>query len=557
MVTGSGALAPHLSRHLAGLGVCLLSLLYLGHVVAVRNWGSPMSQAIVLAALQQLPKLAVKGRREWLLGLFAGFVIYRLGWSAACADQYCLSDWWLAWVGFGGGSLSLLLGAAVSRAYRIPLSSDLLFGVVLGGHGPQGATLPHDPSLGERRPASTSIPPRHRPTLILFVIDSARAQNFSCYGYFRQTSPCLDVLLESGACRVPLAISSGAASETGLWAIFSSRRVRHQATNALCLHDLLKAAGYSVRIFGSGVHRYYRGLEWLYGDNCDTFRHLLHDPQLVQCAQSLPPASQQGDLLFFFLMSAHMAAMSEPPVFWTPAQNRASRTGRTPLTRDQRMCYLNHYDNGIREADRVIGEVLDALEPKGYLQNARVIVTADHGEQVFERPQEEACGHGLNLLQEDIHIPLLYWNTRGGVGAPSVLADHTDIAPTLLAELGIEAPSSWQGRSIFTKPGRSSTHVEHVHHHLGEPPLHMEAFLCRTQEGIYKTIRHRQRGKPPEEFTFCLSTDPGERQNLKGMLEPELRAQLESIVRQYSEQPAIALNTIWGYLGLTDLQAPA
>lgn len=547
LVVGLGAVAPQLSRSLAGAGLCLLTFLYLGHAVAVRNWGSPMSQAILMAALQQLPLRASQSPAV-LLAIPLGGCVFGLGWAAAWADQQLLGPMALAWSGWGG-SLMCLLGAGwLALTHRIPLSSDLLFGVLLGGHGPQGATLPYDPALGERRRAT--VHPRQRPTVVMFVIDSARAQNFSCYGYPRQTTPRIDQLLEQGACRVPLAISNGVASETGLWAMLASRRVRHQAVNALCLHDILKGAGYSLRLFGSGVHRYYRGLEWLYGNQWDEFRHLLHDPQLVRWAGDLAGPSEQGDFLFFFLMSAHSAGGVEPPAHWTPSSNRCSRRGRGALQAELRVPYLNHYDNGIREADRVIGEVLDALRARGYLSNARVVITADHGEHVFERPQGW-WGHGVSLYQEGIHIPLIYWDTRGGCPAPAALVDQTDIAPTLLAELGLQAPASWQGRCLFEHPGRTSTHVEHVHHRQGEPPLHMEAYLCQTSQGLIKLIRHRQRGRELQESCFCLSDDPGERNDLMGRLAPQIHAELRATIDGYAGQPALVPTTTWSYLGLT------
>ena len=35
-----------------------------------------------------------------------------------------------------------------------------------------------------------------KPNIVLVVMDTARAQNFSCYGYERKTSPFLDSLAE-------------------------------------------------------------------------------------------------------------------------------------------------------------------------------------------------------------------------------------------------------------------------------------------------------------------------------------------------------------------------
>ena len=67
------------------------------------------------------------------------------------------------------------------------------------------------------------------------------------------------------------------------------------------------------------------------------------------------------------------------------------------------------------QADDCIARIMDVLEQKGYLENAVVVVTGDHGEALGER-QPMMIGHGLGLYQESIHVPLIVSVPPGAAG---------------------------------------------------------------------------------------------------------------------------------------------
>jgi arylsulfatase len=98
---------------------------------------------------------------------------------------------------------------------------------------------------------------------------------------------------------------------------------------------------------------------------------------------------------------------------------------------------INFYLNCIRDVDRSIELVLDALEASGQAGDTIVVFTSDHGEM--------AGSHGLrqkgNLVyDENFHVPLIIchpdvqggWRTEG-------LASAVDLAPTLLELAGVDA----------------------------------------------------------------------------------------------------------------------
>ena len=103
----------------------------------------------------------------------------------------------------------------------------------------------------------------------------------------------------------------------------------------------------------------------------------------------------------------------------------------------------------IETLDACIGRVVDAARAQG----GEVVITADHGNA--EQMQDDATGqahtaHTLNL------VPFVY------VGRPATLIDGgalQDIAPTLLAMMGLPKPPEMTGHSLVrldetTQPAR-------------------------------------------------------------------------------------------------------
>ena len=98
---------------------------------------------------------------------------------------------------------------------------------------------------------------------------------------------------------------------------------------------------------------------------------------------------------------------------------------------------LNFYLNCIRDVDRSIEVVLDALVASGQADRTVVIFTSDHGEL--------AGAHGLrqkgNLLyDENFHVPLVICHPDlAGGGRTDALGSAIDLAPTLLNIAGVDA----------------------------------------------------------------------------------------------------------------------
>jgi arylsulfatase A-like enzyme len=106
------------------------------------------------------------------------------------------------------------------------------------------------------------------------------------------------------------------------------------------------------------------------------------------------------------------------------------------------------YDGCTRQFDDCFGRILDALERNGLAENTIVVMTSDHGDDLYEPGVTLTHGLGFNGGDHCSHIPLAIAGPgiRGQTREAQVRS--LDIAPTLLDLAGVEEPAGWTGRSL-------------------------------------------------------------------------------------------------------------
>jgi len=106
------------------------------------------------------------------------------------------------------------------------------------------------------------------------------------------------------------------------------------------------------------------------------------------------------------------------------------------------------YDGCTRQFDDCVGKILAALERNGLADDTIVIITADHGDDLYE--PGVTLGHGLTFnggLQAN-RVPLIV-HVPGA--PPKVVAQGVrliDVVPTLADFTDLEKSTTWQGRSF-------------------------------------------------------------------------------------------------------------
>ena len=106
------------------------------------------------------------------------------------------------------------------------------------------------------------------------------------------------------------------------------------------------------------------------------------------------------------------------------------------------------YDGAVSYADAFLGLFLRRLQARHLLDQVMLVVVSDHGESLGEN---NIYGHGYNLSDGDVHVPLIIRLPGGEGGGRQVeeLVALLDVMATILDWLDIPAPAGIHGQSLL------------------------------------------------------------------------------------------------------------
>lgn len=106
------------------------------------------------------------------------------------------------------------------------------------------------------------------------------------------------------------------------------------------------------------------------------------------------------------------------------------------------------YDSAVSYHDKQLGRLVAQLKSWGIWDQTMLIVTADHGEEMFE---DMRCGHGGSLRDSLIRVPLLVRDPSRFPGGTIIEegAEGVDLLPTMLESLGAPPIDAAQGASLI------------------------------------------------------------------------------------------------------------
>jgi arylsulfatase A-like enzyme len=309
-----------------------------------------------------------------------------------------------------------------------------------------------------------------RPDVVLVVIDTLRRDHLSAYGYAKPTSPRLAELAKSSfVFDHAIAASSWTEPSTAslLTGLYPPRHGAHEYARvpaaATLLSEVLHAAGWKTGgVSGNpnaspqfGFDQGFDSFEFSGNEEAreypDVAELVAKARAFLQQARASAPAAPR--FCYLHVMNVHgpyrappqyRARFVETPCEDFPFQNEIwkeiLRKGHLERRKDVTPAKLHdltaRYDGAIAYTDEVIGGFVGELLSGDGGKNTLVVVTADHGEELFDHG---GFGHGFTLHHEVVDVPLLI-RLPGGEGGGARIADSVslvDVAPTLLDELGL------------------------------------------------------------------------------------------------------------------------
>jgi arylsulfatase A-like enzyme len=374
-------------------------------------------------------------------------------------------------------------------ATRVPAGTiaRLSFGAESPATGPSGFVLVRNPTLqGRAAPPPERVPaaPGRLPNIVLYVIDTLRADHLGCYGYPRDTSPRLDAFA-AGAIRFTHAVAQASWTRPATASILTGLLPLHHRAiepedgidpQVPTLAELLHAAGYATAAF---VVNPVVAPAFGFGRGFDRFRSY---PDVASWPTLFLPADRVVGRVAAWLRHAprpffayvHVADPHEPYVpplrhrrrlsrrvgSFTPDALIASQHQCPSCLHDQRwhrpvsldpaaVAVLESlYDGEIAFTDEAFGRLIESLHDQHRLEDTLVVVTADHGEEFLDH---RGLTHGQTLYREVLHVPLLVRlpGGRGGGRTDARPAEQVDIAPTILDAAGVPAAARFDGESLL------------------------------------------------------------------------------------------------------------
>lgn len=344
-------------------------------------------------------------------------------------------------------------------------------------------------------PLITTGTAARRPNVLVYMIDTLRADHASLYGYSRDTTPFLKklggagVVFEDCQAQATWTKASTASLMTSLYS-FTHGIVNDYDTipnGASTLSEQLRRAGYVTASivanpFAGRATGLQRGFDYLLeypivlrkrsetGDrgtdsaviNKLAFEWLdahRDEPFFLYAHSTDPHAPYRPPAPF----DASFSIPSETAEFdrnYAKLRNERDYGGATVVSRDNCARAGINPDRFIKQAvDRYDGEILHndksfelligKLRQLGVLDNTLVIVLSDHGEEFWDHGW---TAHGHSLYQELTHSLFLMWNPKLFPSARRIAepVQLIDVMPTVLDVLGLRPPAIIQGQSLVS-----------------------------------------------------------------------------------------------------------
>lgn len=379
--------------------------------------------------------------------------------------------------------------------------------------------------------------PMKRPNIFLITVDTLRADHLGCYGYSKDTSPNIDkfasnaLLFENCFSNASETWSSCASILSGFLPHETKAIERRSLQLGVeILPIILKRLGYKTVAVVSN-YLLSRKFGWAQGfiiyDDSMQDRELMRDwPERIaehttdRAIQLIEQFHEDRLFMWIHYQDPH-GPYTPPDYFAKQFRDSGQKTFNLDMNKSmsgfggipsyQRLgenrdyyYYISQYDGEIRYQDENFKRLIDSLNQFGLFNDAMIIFTSDHGEDMGGHNYYFA--HGENLYNSLTHVPLIIKFGSESAGRRSDFVQHIDIVPSILKKLDLKTDLHFWGRDLLKKSGGESEIFAEVKSLLVKNEVRFSIIM----DG-FKLI---YTPKFEKNELFDLKTDPDEQHNL-------------------------------------------
>ncbi len=368
--------------------------------------------------------------------------------------------------------------------------------------------------------------------VLLISIDTCRADRLGCYGFGRDATPHIDevarhaALFENAVSPVPITLPAHGTMLTGTIPPFHGAHDNNSyrlAERNVTVAELLKQHGFAT---GAFVAAFVMAERFGLNQGFDTygFESTQNTTGMAErrgqdvSRDGIQWLEAHGDEPFFLFLHYY-----DPHALYAPPEPFASRFEDDP------------YAGEIAYVDQCVGQVLAKLQQMGLYDDTLIIITADHGEMLGEHGE---ATHSYFIYESALRVPLIVKRPRQQ--APIQIDEQVgliDVAPTICAAAGIEAPQDVQGAdlSLYWRQDAPTVAARSFYCETLVPTKYGAASLLGIRRGDWKYIQTTR----PE--LYNLADDPVETRNVVTS-QPHQAKTLQDHLRQLLDRHARRLD---------------
>jgi arylsulfatase A-like enzyme len=397
--------------------------------------------------------------------------------------------------------------------------------------------------------------PTDRPNIVLVTVETFRRDHLSLHGYSRRTAPFLEELAHEAV------VFDGALSQscwtrpsvasflTGLYPSQHRMAGRLGAVESAAplLPETLRGAGYFTAGFLTNplVSR----PAYNYDQGFDTFADEAGkslDAVVDDILSWLDKVRGVPFFVYAHTIEPHCPYDAPPPFAEMFAARRPEREADLPQLHQedlsgvadlsaQEVAYIiARYDGEIAYTDHVLRRLAHELQACSLWDNTLFVLTADHGEELFEHGE---WGHN-DLAAEKLRIPLIVklpGAAHGGLRL-SGLASAVDIVPTVLSAVGLAVPDYLPGRDLLASPDTGTTgrsvHFAEFWRELDFVISEAHYSIVSETAQFIQAVPVTQDGEAAQ-WLFDLAADPAAQHNLAAERPDEVASWARLLDRRY------------------------